>query len=502
MHKKALLLILDGWGIGQNSDHNAIFQAQPKFWNEIYGQYPHSLIHCKEESVGLPSGCLSGSEVGHMTIGAGRVVWQNVAKIDRSIADGSWNENKILISTKEHLEKDGGKLHLVGLLSNGGIHSHVNHILALISWARREKIKQVALHLFLDGRDMPPTSALQLLRETVLKEIGEDVKISTICGRSIAMDRGEKWERTITTFNLLTNTTEISNETVENVLEKNYQEKIGDEFVEPTRFNDWGVAENDAVIFFNFRADRMRQLVRLFTKIAPHAEQQMVVVPENLHLASLTEYDSEYREVWVMYPTESPTNTLGEWVASKGLRQLRITETEKQAHVTYFLNGGREEVFAGEDRLIIPSLGLTNYASNPEMSLPEITSSLVRALDDKVFDLVVCNIANGDMVGHSGSLEAGKKAVQAVDVALSQIIPVAEKSGYITLITADHGNIEHMWENGEPHTAHTFNEVPLVVVDKNIILEPTGHLHQIAPTVLQVMGLDKPAEMTSGSLIK
>ncbi len=502
MNKKALLLILDGWGIGENSDHNAVFQAKPKFWNELYEQYPHSLVHCKEESVGLPSGCLSGSEVGHVTIGAGRVVWQSVAKIDRSIADGSWDKNRVLVGAKEHLAKEGGKVHLVGLLSNGGIHSHVNHILALINWAKREKIKQVALHLFLDGRDMPPTSALQLLRETILKETDSTIQISTICGRSIAMDRGEKWERTISVFNLLTNAGEISFNDAEQCLEKSYQEKVGDEFVEAARFNDWVVAENDAVIFFNFRADRMRQLVRLFTKLAPHNEQQKVVVPKNLYLASLTEYDSEYREVWVMYPPEYPTNTLGEWVASKGLKQLRIAETEKQAHVTYFLNGGREESFEGEDRLIIPSLGLTNYASNPEMSLPEVSKSLVRALESKQFDLIVCNIANGDMVGHSGSLAAGIQAVQAVDAALAQIIPTAEKNGYTVLITADHGNIEHMWENNEPHTAHTFNEVPLVITDKNIVLENTGYLHQIAPTVLKVMGLDQPPEMTSEALIK
>jgi len=254
-------------------------------------------------------------------------------------------------------------------------------------------------------------------------------------------------------------------------------------------------------VFFNFRADRMRQMIRLFTGLAPHVEMQKISVPSNLYLVSLTEYDPEFREVWVMYPPEYPVNTLGEWIAKKGLKQFRVAETEKYAHVTYFFNGGREEVFEGEERLVVPSLGLTNYSTHPEMSLPEVTKTLLWALASKKFDLVVCNIANGDMVGHSGDLSAGIKAVLAVEEALlKQIIPAAEKNGFTTLITADHGNIEQMWHNGEPHTAHTFNEVPLVVIDKNIELKEEGHLYQIAPTVLKIMGIEKPEEMTGEAM--
>lgn len=499
--KKVILLILDGWGVGENSAANAIFQAKPPFYTELLKKFPQTVLHAKEESVGLPKGCLSGSEVGHLTLGAGRIVWQNVAKIDNAIADLSFYRNSVLQDTKDHLMAFGGKLHLVGLLSNGGIHAHTNHLTALINWAKKEKIPSTSLHLFLDGRDMPPTSAVELIKK-IETELTPEIQISTLTGRSLAMDRGEKWERTKTVFEYLTKPQVITKETPINFLQQQYQEKITDEFVAPTNFDEKVISPNDAVIFFNFRADRMRQMVRLFLKMAPSAVQQTIALPPNLFLSSLTQYDTEYTGVRVMYPPEIPVNTLGEWISLQGLKQFRITETEKYAHVTYFFNGGREDVFNNENRMVIPSLGLTNYATNPEMSLAEIVKSLSRTIELESQDLIVTNFANGDMVGHSGDLTAGIKAVQEIDQALAQIIPLAETHGYTVFITADHGNIELMNDGQQPHTAHTFNHVPLIVTDPKIQLTNGSCLHQVSPTILKIMGLPQPKEMTSLPLIK
>ncbi|HPV70378.1 MAG TPA: 2,3-bisphosphoglycerate-independent phosphoglycerate mutase [Candidatus Magasanikbacteria bacterium] len=499
--KKTILLILDGWGVGENSSANAIFQAHPPYYQELLKKFPNTVLHAREELVGLPKGCLSGSEVGHLTLGAGRIVWQNVAKIDKTIADLTFFRNPVLQDTKDHLMAYGGKLHLVGLLSNGGIHSHINHLTALINWAKKEKFPSVSLHLFLDGRDMPPMSAIDLIKK-IEPGLTSEIKISTMTGRSLAMDRGEKWERTKMVFDYLTQPQTITKQKPQDFLNNQYQENIGDEFVAPTNFDDKVISSNDAAVFFNFRADRMRQMVRLFLKTAPSAIQQTVTVPNNLFLSSLTEYDSEYTPVKVMYPPEIPVNTLGEWISQQGLKQFRITETEKYAHVTYFFNGGRENVFNNESRMVIPSLGLTNYTTNPEMSLAEIVKSLSRAIELESYELIVTNFANGDMVGHSGDLTAGIKAVLEIDKALAQIIPFAATHGYTVLITADHGNIELMNDGQQPHTAHTFNHVPLIITDPKIKLASGNCLHQVSPTILKIMNLPQPKEMTSLPLIK
>ncbi len=501
MINKALLLILDGWGVSTGNEHDAIAMAKPEYWLSLNKKFPHTELHAKEEAVGLPNGCLSGSEVGHITIGAGRIIWQQVAKIDRSIDDGTIMANSVLSRVANHLKKTNGKLHIVGLLSDGGIHSHYKHLVALMSWAKDKQFNHTSLHLFLDGRDMAPMSGLELWNNQIKPNLSENITLSTICGRATGMDRGEKWERTAETWNLFVENGEIEKESFEIFLERQYQNKITDEFVAPTRFDDKIVAEGDAIIYFNFRADRMRQMVRICTKKAPHNVQEKIKIPKDLFLASLTEYDTDFLDVKVMYQPEFPINTLGEWVSKHGLKQFRIAESEKYAHVTYFLNGGREEVFPGEERLVIPSLGLTNYASHPEMSLPEVTSSLLRVLAGENHELVVCNIANGDMVGHSGDMDAGIKAVKEVDKALERIIPIATKHGYTVFITADHGNIEQMRLNDEPHTAHTFNHVPFLITDKKYTLPKQGELNQIAPTILKIMGLEKPNEMTSESMV-
>ncbi|HAZ28289.1 MAG TPA: 2,3-bisphosphoglycerate-independent phosphoglycerate mutase [Candidatus Magasanikbacteria bacterium] len=520
--RKLLLLILDGWGINTNLKNNAIAEANPSFWNHLVQEYPFSALHCREESVGVPKGCLSNSEVGHTAIGAGRVVPQSAFAIDEAIQSKAFFDNRVFVKIQEHHTASGGALHLVGLLSNGGIHGHIDHVIALLEWAQQKKMDNVFLHLFLDGRDMPPMSALTLLKK-LEPFLNDTVQIASVCGRAIAMDRSETWERTVSAYNTLlavqpltpllishageerfgaSAMVEMSTMNVTTYIEQNYAEGVGDEFIQPARFCDAGIQDNDAVIFFNFRADRMRQMVRLFLKKAPSAIQQHIMVPKNLFLSSLTSYNDDFdAHVMPFFPKEIPKNNMGEWLSTKGLTQFRITETEKYAHVTFFFNGGQEVTFPGEERLLIPSLGLANYASHPEMSLPEVTTSLCRVLTQERFDFVVCNIANGDMVGHSGDLTAGIRAVQHVDTALSKIVSKAEACGYTVVITADHGNIEYMEHEGTPHTAHTFNDVPFLVIGQNVSLEKNGYLHQVAPTLLELMGIEKPAEMTSESLI-
>ncbi|MFA5211356.1 MAG: 2,3-bisphosphoglycerate-independent phosphoglycerate mutase [Patescibacteria group bacterium] len=498
MTKKVLLLILDGWGIGKSENDNPIYLARPLFWDKMLTEYPNSVINTREENVGLPFGCLSGSEVGHLTLGAGRVVLQGAMRIDNSFKSKEFFENDVLKKAVEQVRKLNSRIHFVGLLSDGGIHAHFNHLLGLIDWAKQNDLP-VSLHLFLDGRDMSPMSALKLLQEKILPVLNDKIKISTICGRSISMDRSENWDRTEKIFKLLTNIEETKNDLIK-ILEKNYEENISDEFIEPISLNNDKIKQDDVVLFFNFRADRMRQLLRLFVEHAPKTVQDNIVVPKNLFLITMTEYDSDFKEAWVLFPPYYPKNTLGEWLSLNNLRQFRITETEKYAHITYFFNGGQEQVFPGEDRLVIPSLGLTNYAGHPEMSLDEIVSSLERVLLKKEYDFVVCNFANGDMVGHSGDLKAGIKAVKYIDKALEKIISICQKNEYTAVITADHGNIEKMIEGQFPNTAHTFNDVPLLVTDKKIKLRKKGFLYEVAPTILKIMELKKPDEMTGEAL--
>ena len=499
-NKKVLLLILDGWGLGEDNEHNAIFLAQPKYWQSLWEKNPHSVLCAKEEVVGLPVGCMSGSEVGHLTLGSGRIIWQGAARIEQSIKDGSWWKNSALEEVAKHIQERDSRLHLIGLLSDGGIHAHYTHLLALIDWAEKNSVKEICLHLFLDGRDMAQKSALDLLKREILPRLNERIKISTICGRATAMDRSQNWERTLTTFDLLTDNEDINTLGIEKCLEENYTAGITDEFVQPTRFDDCKIASGDAVVFFNFRADRMRQLADVFLGRAPGAEQDKAKSLTGLCLISMTEYDPEYKDIKAMFPPAYPKNTLGEWLSTNGKKQFRLAETEKYAHVTYFFNGGREEEFIGETRMVIPSLGLINYASHPEMSLPEVTKTLIRVLEKKEHDLIVCNLANGDMVGHSGDLDAGVRAIKEIDKALAEIIPAATAGEFVVLITADHGNIEKMKENDEPHTAHTFNDVPLVIVGEDINLPEKGCLYQVAPTILKILGMDKPEEMTGEAL--
>ena len=496
---KLLLLILDGWGIAPDSDHNAIARAKTPYWDSLITSYPTSRLHCREHSVGVPDGCLSNSEIGHTAIGAGRVVPQSAFAIDQAIKNSSFGENQVLADVREHLGAHSSTLHFIGMLSDGGIHSHISHLIALIEWAKSQTKASIVLHLFLDGRDMPPRSAQRLLSE-LDKYLDDRVRIATACGRGIGMDRTENWDRTISSLATILEEKNTTDNDIKAYIEENYAQDISDEFMSPARFTPDVIEEGDAVVFFNFRADRMKQMVRLFLGQAPHTVQDDVSIPNNLFLASMANYDESFKDVRVLFNKTIPKNNLGEWVSGQGIKQLRLTETEKLAHVTYFVNGGQDIQYKNEERLIIPSLGLKNYAPEPQMSLPEITKSLVRAMEQSHFELIVSNIANGDMVGHSGDFRAGLQAAELIDMSLKTIIPAAEQAGYTVLITADHGNLEQMHDGDGPHTAHTFNDVPVVITNTNIELPKEGYLHQVAPTVLSLMGLDMPAEMDSSSL--
>jgi len=501
MKHKSLLLILDGWGINPDANRNPIAAANPPYWNHLLQTYPNAALHCAESSVGLSAGTLPNSEVGHMAIGAGRVVAQTAFAIDRAIEDGSFFDNDKLVEIKKHLDNHDSTLHLYGLLSSAGIHAHINHLIALIEWAKQQGIKRVALHLCSDGRDMGPMEATTTVLPQLEKYLDDRVHIATLCGRVIAMDRAENWDRTVAAYNNLTRVSDVETQTPRQYLEANYAERIEDEFVAPARFSDAAIQDNDAVLFFDFRADRMRQMMKLFLGIAPGAVQKHIAVPHNLFLASIARYDDTFENVAVLFPPTVPTNTLSEWLSIQGLKQFRLAETEKYAHLTYFLNGGREVKFKNEERLMIPSLGLKDYSTNPELSLEEITKSLIRTLGREHFDFIACNIANADMVGHTGNFDAAKKAVHHVDNALARIIPVAETHGYTVTITADHGNIEYVGEHDTPHTAHTTSPVPLIITNPHITLPSSGELNQVAPTILDIFGLHKPKDMDSTSLI-
>jgi len=501
MKNKTLLLILDGWGINPDTTRNPIAAVNPPYWNHLLETYPNTTLHCAESAVGLSVGTLPNSEVGHMAIGAGRVVAQTAFAVDRAIEDGSFFGNKRLVEVRKHLDKHGGTLHLYGLLSSAGVHAHINHLIALVEWVKREGVARVALHLCSDGRDMGPMEATTTVLPQLEKYLDDRVQIATLCGRVIAMDRAENWDRTVAAYNNLTIASDVQTQTPRQYLEENYAENIGDEFVAPARFSDAKIENNDAVVFFDFRADRMRQMMKLFLGMAPRVVQKKIAVPDNLFLASLSHYDDTFTGVTVLFPPTVPTNTLSEWLSVQELKQFRLAETEKYAHLTYFLNGGREVKFKNEERLMIPSLGLKDYSTNPELSLEAIIKSLVRTLEHEHFDFIACNIANADMVGHTGNFDAAKKAVKHVDDALAKIIPVADAHGYAVAITADHGNIEYVGEHDAPHTAHTTSPVPLVITNPNISLGSSGELNQVAPTILDIFGLDKPKEMDSSSLI-
>ena len=509
--RRVALIILDGWGYRAEARYNAVAGARTPHFDRLFGRHPWTTLGASGMDVGLPDGQMGNSEVGHLNLGAGRIVYQDYTRINLAIQDGSFFENPVLTEACDRAKAGGGSLHLMGLLSDGGVHSHQEHLYALVELARRRGLARVFIHAFLDGRDTPPQSGLGYVRalEGVLARKGVG-RIATVSGRYYAMDRDKRWDRIKRAWDALVRGEGPRAPSAADAVEAAYAEGQTDEFVVPRVITDASgrpvatVRDGDAVIFFNFRADRARQLTRAFTQ--PDFDGfEVDGRPELAYFATFTLYDETFG-LPVAFPPEHLRNIFGEVVSAAGLRQLRIAETEKYAHVTYFFNGGEETPFPGEDRVLIPSpREVATYDQKPEMSAFGVRDRLLQEIDRDVYDLVVVNFANLDMVGHTGIYEAAVKAVEAVDACVGAVVEAFTAKGYACLITGDHGNAEEMWDEaaGQPHTAHTTNRVPCILVDPRnpgLRLRSDGILADVAPTLLAIMGLPQPAEMTGRPL--
>lgn len=509
-HKPVMLVILDGWGLADSADGNAIALAKKPCYDKLLAKYPHAVLKSSGEFVGLPEGQMGNSEVGHLNLGAGRVVYQELTRINRAVRTGDFAENAVLKDALEKALQDGKALHLMGLLSDGGVHSHIKHLFALLDMAREKGLKKVFLHIILDGRDVPPTNAKEYIiaLEEKLQSLGIG-QISTVSGRYYTMDRDNRWERVEKAYQAMVAGEGPKARIALEAIDKSYEMKVTDEFVEPTVIVDdngqpvGNVKSGDVMIMYNFRADRAREISRAFTD----KEFTFFSRPGgdlNLFYVCMTQYDINIKAP-VAYPPQNLENTLGEFVSEAGLRQLRIAETEKYAHITFFFNGGVEEAFPGEDRVLIESPKVATYNLQPEMSACKISEKLLEILKEDDYDLIILNYANPDMVGHTGQLNACITAIETVDTCMDMIIgPVVDRGGAV-VITADHGNAEQMIDTktNQPLTAHTSNLVPVVLICR----EPAGvklrdgDLQDVAPTLLELMGLEKPGEMTGQSLI-
>lgn len=500
------LIILDGWGYREETEANAIAAAHKPHWNELWANYPHTLISGCGKCVGLPDDQMGNSEVGHLNMGAGRIVYQDLTRINNAIENGDFFQNPVLDNAIKTAVQNDKAIHILGLVSPGGVHSHENHINALIDLAASHHAERVYIHAFLDGRDTPPQSA-----ESSLKLISEHCeekhcgKIASLIGRYYAMDRDNRWERIESAYDLLTQGKAPFHATdpIEG-LKLAYERGENDEFVKPTNIDPFAIIhDEDIVIFMNFRADRARELTRALTDpdFTGFVRKRMPAIGE---FVSLTEYDKSLNTS-VAYPPESLDNILSAYLSENGLKQLRIAETEKYAHVTFFFNGGVEKPFPGEERVLIPSPKVATYDLKPEMSAYELTDRLVTEIKSGKYDVIICNFANPDMVGHTGNLPAAVQAIETIDVCLGKIIAALKEVGGEALITADHGNAEMMFNHktGQPHTAHTHERVPFIYVgQQGQIAKKDGILSDVAPTILYLLGLPKPKEMTGTSLVK
>ncbi|HOV56602.1 MAG TPA: 2,3-bisphosphoglycerate-independent phosphoglycerate mutase [Rhodanobacteraceae bacterium] len=502
--KPVLLLILDGWGHRSDPANNAIALAKVPNWRRLLASCPHALVQTHGLHVGLPDDQMGNSEVGHMNIGAGRVVYQDLTRIDRDIASGAFAANPALLQACAAARAGSGTLHVLGLASPGGVHSHEQHLFAMLDLAAREGVKRIAVHAFLDGRDVPPRSAEASLRALEAKCAAvPGAVVASVGGRYFAMDRDQRWERVQRAWQAIVEADAAFHApTAVAALAAAYGRGENDEFVQPSVIGSGvPVADGDAIVFMNFRADRARQLTRAFTDAAFEGFAR-TRLPRLAAFVTLTEYSAELAVTAVAYRPQSMANTLGEYLAAQGKTQLRIAETEKYAHVTFFFSGGREDPYVGEERILVPSPKVATYDLKPEMSCPELTDRLVAAIASGRYDFIVCNIANPDMVGHTGILDAAIAAAEAVDVALGRLETAIRAAGGALLITADHGNLEQMVDdNGQPHTQHTVGPVPLVFVGAPGARVSGGALCDLAPTVLALMGLPQPAEMTGHSLV-
>ena len=504
MSKKALLMILDGWGIGDQGKDDVIFNTPTPYWDYLVKTYPHSQLQASGENVGLPDGQMGNSEVGHLNIGAGRVVYQDLVKINLACRDNSIMKNPEIVSAFTYAKENGKNIHFMGLTSDGGVHSSLDHLFKLCDISKEYGIENTYIHCFMDGRDTDPKSGkgfIEQLEAHCAKSAG---KIASIIGRYYAMDRDKRWERVKEAYDLLVNGVGKKASDMVQAMQESYDEGITDEFIKPiANANvDGTIKEGDVVIFFNYRNDRAKELTVVLTQ-QDMPEAGMHTIP-GLQYYCMTPYDASFKGVHILFDKENVMNTLGEYLAAKGLKQLHIAETEKYAHVTFFFNGGRETPYENEDRILVPSPKVATYDLKPEMSAYEVKDKLVAAINENKYDFIVVNYANGDMVGHTGIYEALEKAVVAVDACVKETVEAAKAQGYEAIIIADHGNADHaLNEDGTPNTAHSLNPVPCVYVteNKNAKVE-NGRLADVAPTILKIMGLEVPAEMNGKVLIK
>ncbi|HLB70426.1 MAG TPA: 2,3-bisphosphoglycerate-independent phosphoglycerate mutase [Candidatus Methanoperedens sp.] len=498
-----LLMILDGYGISEKRTGNAIASAQTPNMDQLFSIYPGSILRASGKAVGLPEGQMGNSEVGHLNIGAGRIVYQDLTRITKSIRERDFSGNRTILDAIANVKKYGSSLHLIGLLSDGGVHSHITHLYALLEIAKSQGIEKVYVHAFLDGRDVPPKSAFEFIKDAENRMQGLGGEFATISGRYYAMDRDRRWDRVEKAYDAMTSGIGLIAGSAYDSVQDAYQRGETDEFVTPSVISKKGepvarISDNDSVIFFNFRSDRAREITGAFIdrsfngfvrKSCPHT-----------HFVCLTQYDETFN-VPVAFPPESLRNILAEVLSSHHLRQFRIAETEKYAHVTFFFNGGIEVPFEGEKRLLVPSPKVATYDLQPEMSAFLVTDEVVKAIASGIYDIIILNYANCDMVGHTGVFEAAVNAVEALDKCTGIVMQEITKAGGLLIITGDHGNAEQMMdETGGIHTAHTTNPVPFLFCEKGIRLR-NGILADIAPTLLEILGIEKPVEMTGGSLI-
>lgn len=500
-----LLLVLDGFGYREQHNHNAIAAAKMPVWHDLWTNYPHTLLEASGHAVGLPYGQMGNSEVGHLTMGAGRTVYQDFTRIEQAIDEGTFFSNKVLIGAIEKAKRHNKAVHIMGLLSPGGVHSHEDHIHAAIELASILDQQKLYVHAFLDGRDTPPQSAMTSLQslDKELQQLAHG-KIASIVGRYYAMDRDKRWERIQAAYDLLTlGKTDYHAENAEQALQMAYARGETDEFVKPTTMNDFvPIEDGDVVIFINYRADRARQLTRAFIDPGFNFFTRQVV-PKLAEFVSLTEYAKDINTS-IAFPPQTLEDVLGDYVAKQGLTQLRIAETEKYAHVTFFFNGGIERLSKGEERILVPSAKVATYDLQPEMSAPEVTEKLVEAIKQQQFDLIICNFANPDMIGHTGDFAATVKALEVIDACLGKIVSALQEVNGEMIITADHGNAECMFDEktNQPHTAHTSDPVPMIYMGRSAqISRENGTLADIAPTILYLMNLSKPSAMTGQSLV-
>jgi 2,3-bisphosphoglycerate-independent phosphoglycerate mutase len=506
MNKKAILIICDGWGIGDKKKDDVIYNTPTPYWDYLLTTYPHSQLQASGENVGLPDGQMGNSEVGHLNIGAGRVVYQDLVKINKACRDNSILENAEIKRAYEYAKNNGKQIHFLGLVSDGGVHSSMDHLFKLMEISKIYGITKSYVHCFMDGRDTDPKSGKEFIRQLENHLSTAGGKIASIVGRYYAMDRDKRWERIKEAYDLLTGGKGKPSEDMVKAMEESYAEGVTDEFVKPVVHVENGkpvavIEDGDAVIFFNFRNDRAKELTTVLTQ-QDMPDAGMKPVP-NLQYFTMTPYDATFKGLHILFDKDNVNNTLGEYLASKSRKQLHIAETEKYAHVTFFFNGGREAPFEGEDRILVPSPKVATYDLKPEMSAYEVKDKLVEAIRTNQYDFIVCNYANGDMVGHTGVYEAIEKAVIAVDACLRDTVEAAKANGYEVIIIADHGNADHaLNEDGSPNTAHSLNPVPFVYVTSDAAAKVTdGILADVAPSILHIAGLEQPKEMTGNSLI-